>query len=321
MIIGYLLNHFLGLLFALSIFATKPSKHPNLVAILRRGLASFHDCASFLAFSVEVAATVLLIQVDAGISTDGMGNDTVHIVFAVSMLVLLPLTYAVWTLPEQSRDGEKSSANRHDHDTNRSRRSMLLVICWALAFYPFFSAMNVAFGPNKISSRKNAALSPEQLQAIYTMCFDGLSPITAAEADVMISFIMLTYIPLSLILVSAILVSGIKSNHPDSAVHRRIVGLRARIPDRLKRYGVPFALGGIALLASGLFWAVFRARQAQRQLSQSVGAEDAGDNWTFGQVTAVTLFAPVMFACWDGFVSYRKLGGQMLVETETKVSE
>lgn len=169
MIIGYILDHILGFLLSSCVLMIGRDRHPQLMKVLARGVRAFHDCASFFAFSVKVASMVLLIRVDLGISTTGMGDNTVKITFAVSMLVLLPLAYAVLAIPAHGDD--KQSEHRLKIEPSRSKQLVLVVLCWALAFYPFYSAMNAAFGPSRISSAKNAALSTEELDTLEHMYF------------------------------------------------------------------------------------------------------------------------------------------------------
>ena len=315
MIIGYILDHVLGLVFGLFMIAWS-GKHTGLTALLELGLVAFHQCASFFAFSIEVASIVLLVKVDLGVSTSGMGDDTVKITYAVAMLVLLPLVYAVLASPARARDQTNTGDNPTGSEHSSSKPLMLFVLCWALAFYPFYSSMNAAFGPSRISAGENAALSLAQLHTIEDMCFEGLSPITKVEARLMTSFVILTYIPLSAILVGSILWSGIKSNHEGSAVHRKLERLRNRVPSKVKDYGAMTGLAAIPSLAAGHLWTVLRVRQAQKQLMGSLGGDDEDDSWTFGQVAAVTLFSPVLFECWNQFVSHRRRVGEGRAEKE-----
>ena len=253
----------------------------------------------------------MLIRADFGISTGGMGDDTVKITYAVAMLVLLPLVYAVLVPPVKA---SKTESSPNLEASRGSRRLVLFVICWALAFYPFYSAMNAAFGPSKISRSQDAALSIEELTIIESICFCDVSPISQKEANLMTSFVILTYLPLSVMLVGSIIWSGIKDNHENSALYCRLDGLRSKISSRVKQYAMILALSAIPTLAVGLIWSVFRAREAQKQLARSFRGNDKENDWTFDQIVAVTLFAPVLFECWSAFVAHRKKAGLHAVE-------
>jgi hypothetical protein len=95
MIVGYFLQRVLGLVLALAVIMEaiqRPKSKTHHVA--DRAFDSFMNCAIFFAFSLEIAAIVVLAEEDFGISTNAMGDATVRITQAVSVLVLLPLLYS-----------------------------------------------------------------------------------------------------------------------------------------------------------------------------------------------------------------------------------
>lgn len=96
---------------ALAYFVCAKLQHEKALPVLRRCLEAYHDCTAFLTFSIQIAAIVVLVQVDFGISTESMGDATVRIAQAVSALTLLPLAYAI-VLLDHSRDPEESSTGR-----------------------------------------------------------------------------------------------------------------------------------------------------------------------------------------------------------------
>ncbi|KAK3726158.1 hypothetical protein LTR37_000306 [Vermiconidia calcicola] len=123
----------------------------------QQGLEAFYYCATFLASSIEIAAIVVLAKVDFGVSTYGMGDDTVRVTDAVAMIVLLPLVYALAALPTRVVVNAKTSGDNGDSDSARetsSSKFFLFALCWLLALYPFWSALNVAFGPSKSTIAK-----------------------------------------------------------------------------------------------------------------------------------------------------------------------
>lgn len=146
MIIGYLLEQALGLLLTGACLLAKHHELTRPKLICERSLVSFVDCATFFAFSIEIAALVVLMKEDFGISTSSMGDATVRITQAVSVLVLLPILYAVVPGLSQPLGGAGSESptaekdeQKKDSDSQSSRRFLLLVLCWLLAFYPFYS--------------------------------------------------------------------------------------------------------------------------------------------------------------------------------------
>lgn len=142
MIVAYILEHILGLSIALAYVVCTKLQHDKALLISRRCLEVYHDCAAFLTFSIQIAAIVVLLQVDFAISTENMGDATVRITQAVSALTLLPLAYAI-VLLHYSVDPEE--LNQSSTTTNSSRRSkeqsirfVLFALCWVLSLYPFY---------------------------------------------------------------------------------------------------------------------------------------------------------------------------------------
>lgn len=72
---------------------------------------------------------------------------------------------------------------------------------------------------------------------------------------------------------------------------------------RLASANAPFWLSTVLLIvipivAISQLWTVFRYRSLQQQVSQATGNQNVDSQWTFGQVAAVTIFAPVVVECW-----------------------
>src|SRR5436853_100606 len=96
MIVGYITEVALAFLLALFLYCIH---HTKLAFVSRRhlpifthGFSTFFDTAIFFSFSVQVASIVVLSRYGFGISASGMGSNTVQITWAISQLVLLPLT-------------------------------------------------------------------------------------------------------------------------------------------------------------------------------------------------------------------------------------
>jgi hypothetical protein len=172
MAVGYLLESFitLSMLCAYILLKRWPPKHPNLPKLLLATASrAFYDNAAFFSFALQIASIVTLTRVDFGISASGMGALTVEIAWLVSTLTLMPLLPLV-LIPDihdhntGSQAGSNISSTEHiltpDHDTSRGKdsnsttisaakqdvRFLLFVICWAIAFCPFFSRMSGTFG-------------------------------------------------------------------------------------------------------------------------------------------------------------------------------
>ena len=307
-----MLDHALGLGLALLVLASVKHEKSILRAVSERSLKAFNDCAVFLAFAIQIAAIVVLVREDFGISTAGMGDGTVRITQSISMLTLLPLLYILAVLPlersseKDSGDGSDSSDSHIDAENGGAhsvKRLSLFLLCWALAFYPFYSTVGNAFSPSKI--RKGAPIDRHRLAIIEGICFENVHVPTAAEYNLTTAFVMLAYLPLSVGVVGCVLCIGIERNHPGSAAQRRLKSFRKRFHNRVPPRMILAVLAMLSSLASGLLWSVFRIRQFQQQLVFAIGGSDADGNWTFGQVVAVTVFVPVLVEGWSSFSETR----------------
>ena len=54
----------------------------------------------------------------------------------------------------------------------------------------------------------------------------------------------------------------------------------------------------IPMIAISQFWTIFRLRSLQREMAKTAGNDDLDNDWTFGQIVAVTVFIPVFVETW-----------------------
>lgn len=329
MIVGYVLDHALGAGFAALVLRySQAKKHQKSLYRSRRLLDRFFDCAAFLCFSIQVAAIVVLIKEEAGISTANMGDGSVRITEAVSLLTLLPLLYAVVLLsvPEDSTASavrensvsEKGTVATTTATEEQSRRFGILILCWLMAFFPFYCKMNNAFAPSKISDSPGSAISNAQFELIQNVCLDDVSRITPAEDRLMSALAILSYIPTSVLILGTIIFKGLEKHHAHTRLYLKLASWVELLQEREWSWVMPSLLTFIPLLAGGLIWTVMRVKQFQSQLSHDVGADDSDGEWTFGQVVAVTVFAPVLL---DGCLVLKKLLETRWERRYTEVSE
>ena len=317
MIAGYFLEQILGLVLAVAWLLAGRYKMSSQKRVLRRALESFTSCALFFAFSVEIAAIVVLVKEDFGFSTSGMGDATVRITQTVAVLVLLPLLYAQMTamsaLPADQEEKESSHTKpteatddeSADEPTQSSRSFILLVLCWLMAFYPFYSKMNAEFGPSQISP--SGAITPSQFAVIEEICTKGVSTITNAEDVLMTAFIMLAYFSFSLFVVGRILWLGLEKHHRDSKLYETLLRWRRKILRNNPSTGMQMVyLAVTPLLACALLWTILRTQRFQEEMASTLKSNDTDAQWTFGQVVAVTVFAPVIVESWSAFQGRRR---------------
>ena len=54
----------------------------------------------------------------------------------------------------------------------------------------------------------------------------------------------------------------------------------------------------LPMIAITQFWTIFRLRALQREMAKTAGNDDLDNDWTFGQIVAVTVFIPVFVETW-----------------------
>ena len=140
MVVGYLFESVLGLLFAVSLAFYK-HKCPGLTTkfgrLLVEGCKVYFNCAVFFAASIQISCVVVLIRRDFGISAAGLGGFTVQITWAVALLCMLPLLYPMTILAYMDKE-------------RINYRLFLFCGCWLLFFYTFISRMIGDFAPSQI---------------------------------------------------------------------------------------------------------------------------------------------------------------------------
>lgn len=311
MIAGYFLEQVLGLILAIVVITSSRSKSSSFRNVSERSLGSFHDCATFFAFSIQIAAIVVLMREDLGISTTAMGDSTVRITQAVSVLVLLPLLYTLIALSKHDEHAGQDSTSAEkaeeigesSREASQQQRFVLLVLCWLLAFYPFFSKMNAVFRswPSGIIPQTG----PNSFGVIEDMCTKRVAKLSVAESGLMTAFEILSYVPLSVIILGRVFWLGLEKHHSDSKTFATLLDWRHKyLKNRTAAWMRTGCLAAIPLLACGLLWTVLRTQRFQQQIAAAIcnGGTNCGDTdaqWTFGQVVAITIFAPVVVETWS----------------------
>ena len=312
MLVAYVLEHVVGLTIALAYFISVSLQRGKASCISRRCLEVFHDCSTFLTFSTQIAAIVVLVKVDFGLGTEDMGDATVRITQAVSALTLLPLAYAIVLLDHfaeiverfpQFEQPERPGLGRKSEEA--SKRFGLCILCWILSLYPFYSKMNSVFGPSEIGApspgRPQPALSHEQFNIIEGICYQDVQVISGTEDQFMTAVAIIAFIPFSLLAFGRIVAMGVRKHYADSRSYLEMATIFQGNIARRSRQGMVLLLGIIPMLACGLLWTVIRVQSFQKQMASAIGNDYVDGKWAFGQVAAVTVFVPVLVEVWFFF--------------------
>jgi hypothetical protein len=311
MIIGYLFETFLGFSFALGleIIRSTPSNNPNprlekYRAIVLKGCSVFYDCALYFAASIQIACVVVLVRKDFGISANGLGGFTVQITWAVALLSLLPLLYPLVMLGIFVAEGSETEALEKElekAETSRPRhefRFYLFCACWVLFLYTFVSRMIGDFAPSQVGEGVGeggtTVVNTSDWNTLSALCFTGVQQLTDDETKVIEGFGTAGSIIISLFVVCPFLwpmlqslelgvVKSAEKKFSDSRENGRI---RSLVPRAI--------LVSVPLLTAPEIWGVFRIRNVQESLTNALGTDYTDNQWTFGQVVAVVIFAPVI---------------------------
>ncbi|KAL8831649.1 MAG: hypothetical protein Q9170_005203 [Blastenia crenularia] len=312
MILGYILSNVLGLFFALTLFLLPRISHvterksPNKASmdrlryVLTQGCSSLYDSAIFLSFSIQIASIVMLARLDFGVSANGMGDSTAKITWAVSLLTLLPLLYIAY-LPQllQSQDLSKQSSKQN---AKESLRFGLFAVCWLLSMYPFYSKMVGYFGPSLIGNGPNQVISNDEWNVIAGMCTAGVKDISDEELIAMQFFGVSGSLFVCICALLKIIWLGLQRQHEDSRLVQRIRKHRVDVGPKIS---VLF-LTLLPIFAISQIWTILRLRGFQADISKNTGNSDFDSEWTFGQIAAITVFAPVTVECWFRWTTWKR---------------
>jgi hypothetical protein len=306
MIIGYLFETFLGFSFALGLEVIRSTQSidpsPRLEkyrAVILRGCSVFFDCAIYFAASIQIACVVVLVRKDFGISANGLGGLTVQIAWAVALLSLLPLLYPLIMLGIFVAEGSEKELK--EAETSRPRhefRFYLFCVCWVLFLYSFVSRMIGDFAPSQVGQGAGEGgttiVNTTDWNTLNVLCFTGVQQLTDGEKSVIEDFGTAGSIILSLFVVCPFLwtilqsldLSVVKLVEAEFSVLRGKRGMQSLGPRAM--------LVLIPLLTVPEIWGVFRIRNVQESFTNALGTEYSDNQWTFGQVVAVVIFAPVI---------------------------
>ncbi|KAH8661677.1 hypothetical protein BGZ60DRAFT_433479 [Tricladium varicosporioides] len=295
MIVGYIFESALSLLLAVgfliqkaNIQALRPkalTEHTSslLKAALKKAHKKFFDCAIFFTASIQIACVVVLVRRDFGISANGIGAFTTQITWAIAVLSMLPLLYPLVALESLTK--------------SRSRyRLFLFSCCWLLSFYPFVSLMMGSFAPSQIGEGKGDGgrtdIRYEEWEKLTTLCLTGINTLTSREemipaaVGVASSLVVTIY---ALIRLAYCILSNFSTSVP-SLLHSKISTL---LTTRRQIYLIFSWILIVLSLTIPQFWGVWRLRGIQNSLADATRNTYVDNQWTFGQVVAVMIFAPV----------------------------
>jgi hypothetical protein len=288
----------------------------RLSAPAERGFESFFTSAIYFSISILVASTYALGNKDYDIRADGFGILETQIANAVAVVTVLPLLYPITLGVEGKTSGgtdpnsaDKADYNRRLHD--RFRR-LLYGLAVALFVYPFITQCIRNWAPSDVGEGKGpdgtTIANATEWATLSTMCLGDLETISDTER-IVISLFELLGSSIFIVWAVCILLGSTERILRRRQAEKRplnslMKGFLAAADKVVKLFAFLSAyeplIWGIVLLipiliSVPLLWGIFRLREVQRQLAQAITNVHVDDEWSFGQVVAILIYAPVLF--------------------------
>ncbi|KAM7210423.1 hypothetical protein V8F06_014196 [Rhypophila decipiens] len=330
--VGYLLGTILGpflsflLLFTLSRLPTRS----QLQSVLTAGLLAFFESAIYFALAIEIATIAILAPKDYESQVVAFGDDDARTCSLVSTICLLPLLYpvAVLSFLSSPADCVNSPANpipnlstttplssedgsRLTQITQRtSHRLTLFSLCTLLSLNPFLSQPFRTWAPTQVGTGNGpdggTIVNDVEWNDLSTICFTGVKTLTNTEHVVLGIFHTIGSCVVFLFALGFLLPRGLSllenvAVNPDGETTTAVVIIKKMIKlcnaakTECRRSAVvrTLLLAIPVGLAAPLLWGFWRLRGLQAELARATGGRDEGDDWTFGQVVAITIFLPI----------------------------
>jgi len=288
----------------LRIWAKKP---------LERGFETFFTSAFYFAMSILVASNYALAKRDFDVSANGFGIIETQITFAITVASVLPLLYPITMGPEKEKEAGPSdpiAEMRAEYNSTLHEKFRLVLsgLVIALFTYPFVSQCIHNWAPTDVGEDNGPGgttiVDSAEWAALTATCFGEVHPITDVENKVISAFELAGSLLAILVVLCnffGFLLGRRNTEKSEDAVAGRILVStrrmleRARFPSSVRLlFHIVFLLGPL-LLSIPLLWGIFRLREVQRALAKATTNLYLDNDWTFGQVVAIAIFAPVLF--------------------------
>ncbi|KAK3897787.1 hypothetical protein C8A05DRAFT_38634 [Staphylotrichum tortipilum] len=292
----------------------RPSKTRFQKALLRT-FTTFSDTALYFTLALQLATTVFLAQRDFGVAPDGFGAADAQIALAVSVLGMVPLMYPVGMLPvtggrEKKMGGEKDTGDagegeEEEEEGRGNLRLFLFGLVVVLFFYPFLSQGVHMWGPSRIGG--GVLAGQEEWDKLRGVCLEGVRELSQAGSWVL-AVVMMVASLVVLVFTGWVMIGRLGEGGEGAGRKEGYGGGRGRRGRRgfwgdgvgwvrgvLKVRSVQWVLLAVPLvLAIPLLYFLFELRAIQEELTVSLGGVYTGNDWGFGQVISILMFAPVL---------------------------
>lgn len=288
MMVGYMFESVFGLLFALGLaFHATLSKKPflgNHLKLIAKGYEAFFDCAAFFTASIQISCVVVLVRRDFGINANGLGGIETQITWAIALLCMLPLTYSLIIL-------------NHINKEKSGYRLFLFYVCWIFYFYTFISTMIGEFAPSQIGAGAGnngiTIITTDEWEKLTDLCLSGIPTLGSIEQTVLRTFGAIGSSLVATYGLGQLLWFVAERQWPNQTKKLRTKGYAILPEIEITQCLIIIWIVILIILTIPQFWGVFRLRGYQKALANNSSNAYVDNQWTFGQVVAVMIFAPV----------------------------
>jgi hypothetical protein len=128
------------------------------------------------------------------------------------------------------------------------------------------------------------------------MCYNGVTVLSTGATLAMSFFGIAGWLFLSILVISNIISLVVEERHPDSEIARyfNYKYWTKKLPWLRGALGTWILFFVMTLLEISQIWAYFLMQRLQSQMIRAEGVSYFDEQWAFGQVVAVVVFAPVL---------------------------
>lgn len=268
----------------------------TLQTVLAGGITSFFDSAVYFALAIEIATTTILVAKDYESTAIAFGDYETRISTIACAISLLPLTYPIIILPNRRSPCDKDTRDKEAY------RKCLFCIAVLASVYPFFSQSVRTWAPTQIGDARGDGgvtyVDADEWDVVGKVCFGTVEYLTDTENTTIGAFQMVASLFVILFCIFMLVPPTLRRLNyrygEDSHIRKAMTAFCDRASQACQQSPLKYILLAVPVcLAAPLLWGFWRIRTLQTQLATATGREYEGNEWGFGQVMAITIFAPV----------------------------
>jgi len=328
--VGYVIEVGLGFLLGAAVLAVQADRLQRrrrrrrrwwwcrgLDRVLDAALDSFVDCALFFALAVQLASLVMLVQKDlVSVAARGFGANDARIATANSVVCILPLLHPLAACAAAAHEDsdreedrppppveldERPQRRRHldrcFEEAKSDTRFALFYLLTLLFFVPFVLQCIHNWGPSRIGDGPTGdgtvVASEAEWGATLRVCFGDVRQFSTAEMAAIAVFELLGSLVVFGFAIGRLSLAALRR----SRWRRAVAGVTENLTGSDGRIGVRLSV--VLLLvplvpAVPLLWGIFRLRHIQGKLADRIESPYTGNEWGFGQIIGLVIFAPVL---------------------------